>query len=290
MGKKNVKRRPRKKTKWYHKPLIWAITYIVLMFLYPIIYVVIPFKSFYHTTGKYEFELINESLEGYKVGIIKNIRESFILRYNSSRIKRNGLINDINYLNLLSLNFKTDESGAGYYVYLNFSMSIFSEEQTAIWDKIYANRNIDVTNTVFRAKIPMFNFDMSKDGNYIYGRIEEVLVTRTQHPDIVTDKYVEGIISDAFYQGNSNLAGYIRCNTEDFQRIGNAFDTYRGFPADYKYIRYLYYSMIVQTTLGLGDILPLTSTARIITIIQAILGVIIMGLFINALVSSMRIQ
>jgi len=44
---------------------------------------------------------------------------------------------------------------------------------------------------------------------------------------------------------------------------------------------YLYYSAVVITTLGFGDMLPVSLDVRILTIIEAFLGLIIMGLFLT---------
>jgi hypothetical protein len=49
-----------------------------------------------------------------------------------------------------------------------------------------------------------------------------------------------------------------------------------GFP------RMLYFSIVVATTLGLGDIVPLTTPARMMVGAEAFLGVLLAGLFLNA--------
>lgn len=50
-------------------------------------------------------------------------------------------------------------------------------------------------------------------------------------------------------------------------------------------MRMLYLSIVVATTLGLGDIIPITPTARFLVASEAILGITIAGLFINSLSS-----
>jgi len=37
------------------------------------------------------------------------------------------------------------------------------------------------------------------------------------------------------------------------------------------------------TTVGYGDIVPLTNTARIFTALEAMVGIVMLGLFINSL-------
>jgi hypothetical protein len=52
--------------------------------------------------------------------------------------------------------------------------------------------------------------------------------------------------------------------------------------------RMLYFSAVVITTLGLGDIVPLTDRARALVAGEAVLGIIFVGLFINAAASRAR--
>jgi hypothetical protein len=47
-------------------------------------------------------------------------------------------------------------------------------------------------------------------------------------------------------------------------------------------VRMMYLSTVVQTTLGLGDLLPMTTCARIAVGLQAIIGIVIAGFFLNA--------
>lgn len=48
------------------------------------------------------------------------------------------------------------------------------------------------------------------------------------------------------------------------------------------YERMLYLSAVTITTLGYGDIAPLTTLARILVLSEAVIGIIVIGLFINA--------
>jgi Ion channel len=44
----------------------------------------------------------------------------------------------------------------------------------------------------------------------------------------------------------------------------------------------IYLSAVVQTTLSFGDLVPMTTAARIVVAIQAIFGIAIAGFFLNA--------
>lgn len=62
-------------------------------------------------------------------------------------------------------------------------------------------------------------------------------------------------------------------------------DADRGDPAaaSSRWLRMLYLSATTLTTLGFGDITPVTTTARTSVTAEALLGVVLIGLFLNAL-------
>ena len=55
-----------------------------------------------------------------------------------------------------------------------------------------------------------------------------------------------------------------------------------------EWLRMLYFSASTATTLGFGDITPLTTTARTLTTIEAVVEVVAVGLFLNALAWGVR--
>jgi len=63
-----------------------------------------------------------------------------------------------------------------------------------------------------------------------------------------------------------------------------------GFPSDQmdNLWRMLYLSAVTLTTLGYGDIVPLTNTSRGLTALEACLGVLLVGLFLNSLAHGIR--
>jgi hypothetical protein len=50
-----------------------------------------------------------------------------------------------------------------------------------------------------------------------------------------------------------------------------------------QYLRMLYFSAVTETTLGFGDITPINTLTRSVVTGQAVLGVVVIGLFLNAL-------
>ena len=69
-----------------------------------------------------------------------------------------------------------------------------------------------------------------------------------------------------------------------YRRIASFSSASRGFPAHLpgQFFRMLYLSATTITTLGFGDIVPLTTRARMAVSSESILGIVLMGLFVNA--------
>ena len=62
-------------------------------------------------------------------------------------------------------------------------------------------------------------------------------------------------------------------------------DADRGFPSglEGRFSRMLYFSAVTITTVGYGDVVPLTTAARFFAALEATMGIILLGLFINSL-------
>lgn len=54
------------------------------------------------------------------------------------------------------------------------------------------------------------------------------------------------------------------------------------WPQPLSFVQSIYFSVITITTLGYGDITPVTETARLLTAIEALSGIVLLGLFLNA--------
>lgn len=74
---------------------------------------------------------------------------------------------------------------------------------------------------------------------------------------------------------------------QDRQLIANYLDGYAGDPnrISANFFRMLYFSVVVITTVGFGDIVPMTGGARALVAFEAITGVLLVGLFLNSVAS-----
>ncbi len=91
-------------------------------------------------------------------------------------------------------------------------------------------------------------------------------------------------ISPVFKGKNWSFAIKVsRALDENLRKIENAQDGYASY-VENNFFRMLYLSVVTITTLGFGDIVPITDMARLGIGIEAFLGVMIAGLFVNAII------
>jgi hypothetical protein len=78
---------------------------------------------------------------------------------------------------------------------------------------------------------------------------------------------------------------FLVINKDLDDRLNEFARTVSGFPTSFSdnYWRMFYFSSVTLTTLGFGDIVPVENAARILISIEAIFGVVLIGLFLNAL-------
>jgi hypothetical protein len=79
--------------------------------------------------------------------------------------------------------------------------------------------------------------------------------------------------------------GWVYISEQLYNRIDDYIQGKKGFPSysSGNFGRMLYFSSTTITTLGYGDILPITTFARILVSLEAIWGTVLLGLFLNAL-------
>ncbi|MDO4535635.1 MAG: potassium channel family protein [Clostridium perfringens] len=93
-------------------------------------------------------------------------------------------------------------------------------------------------------------------------------------------KYLDGFLGTGIILDtdlNERIKEYIRNNDGNPSLNKKSFFYY----LKYNFPRMLYLSMVTITTLGFGDIVPLTTTTRMLIGIESTIGVIILGWFVN---------
>jgi len=77
---------------------------------------------------------------------------------------------------------------------------------------------------------------------------------------------------------------------DDYRELRALHDAHQGFPDEVSggFWRMLYFSVVTVTTLGYGDIVPLTGNARILIGFESALGVVLLGLLVSTALARAR--
>jgi hypothetical protein len=106
----------------------------------------------------------------------------------------------------------------------------------------------------------------------------------TATPHVISGVNVN--VSALFPCGDMEGAACLRMTLADEVLLLALADTASGRPWQQQnsFVRMLYFSAVTISTLGYGDIVPVTSRARLLVTVEAILGPLLFGLFLNSLV------
>jgi hypothetical protein len=85
-------------------------------------------------------------------------------------------------------------------------------------------------------------------------------------------------------------SGALTLSLDANRRLVRFYNAVEGDPSDASgwWMRMLYFSSTTITTLGLGDLTPVSATARELVGLEALAGIVVIGLFLNALASGIR--
>jgi hypothetical protein len=85
--------------------------------------------------------------------------------------------------------------------------------------------------------------------------------------------------------GSERAAGFLNMDLATYNQLAKFVSAGRGEvrAASGLYLRMLYFSATTATTLGFGDITPIAQTARLLVSAEAIVGVVLIGLFLNSI-------
>lgn len=219
-------------------------------------------EDFYHSTAKYERAILRDG------GRLKNdltlaIREQFITANNGSTKKFEKWVVDIQEFRITKATF--EEGSLHFQAYMRFASDDGVEIGGPRLFSIDANPSFVVG----------FPYDIDRK------------VVKIPESDEKSHWPVD--LRDLFQGQALGLVtterGAIILPMELQDRITALKNSFDGFPARSTgtYGRLLYFSAVTQTTLGFGDIVPISSKTRSIVGIQSVLGIVLIGLFLNSL-------
>ena len=249
-------------------PFCFVISYFIMILLFATIYYFLPLKSFYHTTSKYEYSILDKEANQFLSKIKKSIIESNKIENN--RIVFDTLSIDISQLRVHSLSVneypKYFTFQLSYFLYIRkdsgfIQMSKSPIIRTLLYNKTIFDNTITLPIEIDESKTNFMNSSYSSSKLFIQNN-------------------GNGIISNINYPHISiDLKLY-----NDLINIGNA---YIGYPKNVSghWLRSLYLSMGISTSTVFGDIVPLSSWSRFLVSFQGFFSILIFSLFINSIAS-----
>jgi Ion channel. len=254
--------------------LVYAGVYILLIFIFAIIYTSMP-NNFYHSTVQYENSLKldeNDILECLKNNIIESQ-----LNFDGENIFINDRVS-IDAKSLSVTSFKYEENNEVSFA-VNLVINDFTEKgQVEIGQKRYFKFSLDSKLGI----VDKYSSDM----------IYYSLLTPIENNNIFSKEldYKNEDITKAIFpvksvEGLDTSELIISLDSKLFNKIIYLKNAKNGFPSGVSnnFERMFYLSAVTITTVGYGDIVPITSLARTLIALEAILGVVLVGLFLNSL-------
>lgn len=255
----------------------FILLYLFTVLLFAIIYTSIV-NQFYHSTSKYE-NILNSELMTIENEVNYSITDNFREYHKSSVIyldENKNWIFCIDDLEIKKVNLNVDELIFDISVLVRNMSDFETKYTTTFYFKVNREDKIDKEGYVYR----LGKISFKDNTTYI--------------PELRNINF-----SQLFYLENGNvkkeqiglkLSHKLEKNINEFidstdglpsRNIGNSIARFKLY-----FPRMLYLSMVTITTLGYGDIVPLTNTARILIGVESTLGIIIMGWFVNSKVNS----
>ena len=250
--------------------LVYLFAYVLLIFVFAGVFYGLPARSFYHSTSQYEHDPFNRDAGSILSALGAHISDSMVRRYETDHPNINGWIVDAQAMTVDSI-----------YVRQFPEDVIFQLSAPLSWNDPLTDGNV-ITTEKWAVTVPLQKLTVMNDLVYFF--IAPVEPPVTLFEGIPTFPSLEQMLP-GFSELDGALTPVLSLPISLYNDIIRFGEGYRGFPSGVSghFQRMLYFSAGVATSSALGDISPVTSTARALVTLEALLSVILVGLFLNAL-------
>lgn len=266
-----TERRALRFQRWTSRPLpLFATIYILMIFGFASAYYCMP-GHFHHPTVKYERSMISD-----RDAIQDGLRQAMIESYKQSYGGTTSLKAEewtANVTDLMLQGFRYDSG--------RFVGTIKLPHDPELSRSDFNTFGSDgPSDPIFSIEMP---YTVDEGGSI-------ALLDPNDEPTIAvavrsnqSDKPMERLISIKYPNGTV-IKGSMKIPTTLYNRMLAHLAASEGFPghASGSFWRMVYLSTVTITTLGYGDILPITELARALVAVEAIAGTLVIGLYISA--------
>jgi Ion channel len=270
---------------------VWVVCYLLLIPSFATLYWLQPAHSFHDTNLQYEQAFVNDGLR-LRDHIATQIAATAIDRWRQDGIRwrllpqlvRVGAITD----EPLQGSFQGERNG--HYVQTfstrGFAIEISGIAQTGTQDNGF-DEGFDFSVLARYPREAACRLSVGRCVTYVVG-----LSSRVNAPAIGVHSLpsVSILFPNAGFPGLISDSGVLTLPKDVDDEVYRHFAAGSGDPADVSalWLRMLYLSSTTVTTLGIGDISPVSGTARALVGVEAFLGIVFIGLFLNALAARAR--
>lgn len=247
----------------------YAFTYLICIPVFALFYWIAPYQ-FYHSTVKYE-SVLNYDADR----ILRDIRKEIISEFHKSHGSYTAIDGswslNITSINVYSLKPVSDST--------KFTIKL------ELWgvDSMKSVQAVMSINVYIENKESFSSFSPGDKWHTVFKR-----------PDIENGKkllfspkliFPHELNKSSMPANSTNETIWFPISRPLNNKIIGFAHAVKGFPskASGSYARMFYFSAVTITTLGYGDIVPITNITRILVAIESILGLILIGLFLNSL-------
>ena len=269
---------------------VFALIYLGVLLAFAVVYHMFVPRGFYHPTAHLE-----PSLQAEATAILREIRAEMVGAIadgtDSARVELGSWRLDTSSITLSTL--QPDSLG------FSFRLGAFAKKP------IPRGEAVGVIDAYVRVSLEAISDRFRQLGRreWLYLPIEEVsldsafrqdltegAVARRLFPERRSDSSWSLDESTGTLKVDMDLAGFLRCTHALRRRLAALVEGMRGFPSRVPgaFCRMLYVSASVMTSTTFGDVVPVTTAARGLVTLQAVLSVIIVGLFINSIAHYIR--
>jgi len=272
----------------FTKRLGIAVSYILSIFAFAFIYSLSP-NDFYHSTVKYE-KSFQEEKDDLKRILTEMVIDNFYDQWKTYEVENEDYKVNIREIGINGIRY--DNEGITFNVHGN-----------------YKRKNNHVKLSLFSFTCKLIKSGGFTHSNKNIGKNEayQKIIFLGTHPDrsIIFDKFPFYKIRKPF--GDTNLSMVTNSDKTNISNIPSPvfelhkdlltkydaiIETDNGFPYKIKgsFSRFIYLSANTITGLGLGDILPISNRARWLVTAESLLGLILIGLFLNTISTDRKIE
>lgn len=262
-------------------PFLYAALYFAAIPTFALVYFLPLSGQFYHTTVQLE-PALREYRSSLEQGLRQQLTYTFERAHGVGRVETGGLIfaRERSSASWLFLNF-TNLKGMDLEAHLDFTTERADgsrESHAAILTIPIALSREESRPKVTKGFRPLLRavvwYPWANPNTDIAGLTTAIFPNASLEPTSTSSFKVWVPLDFAFLEQLSEYR-YLMEGRPSALTPGN-------------FVRMLYLRSVTLTTLGLGDIVPLTSTSRLAVAAESVVGALLVGLFLNALVRPTR--